>query len=442
MEYPKPLANLIKQAGTLDSKVKERTFRLFANIITPEEQIPLIIPTGFARLSAFGLNHADDCQIKGQLQPGVYLDRVLKFKDNLFIEVIERTGLNQTLKRYRAIPLGDNNPSVTGGSTGLANIGSKDSMNMTPVTFQLIDPGYATLKNQMTSGVFLMTKLDTVLLDQFAKFGEELTLEEQDSWKGVDLVRPIDNDKVFKHVVIPSGIPLVKLPAWLQQHEEFGIYSTGIGSFYRSGYWYVYPLFRFGLYERAKRVLHVVRLPEDIFPTLKRTHFEEGRVLTIMSSGGGKVKDGRDVAKQNRGVGKRIISADAVTGDSGYYYSKGQAIATREDSVSEVSTSSRGSGEEMVPFLETPTNNLCKHLSQNAYNEGMELNIRWDNSDGLLIVPGMPLRYYYLVDNELRYREGTVLSIRSEYMKDTKTTQPVFREFSMLTLFVDKDERS
>lgn len=441
MQYPRPLANLIKQANTMEGLISDRTFKMFATIITPEQQIPLIIPTGFARLSAFSLNHSDDCQIKGQLQPGVYLHDVLPFKDNLYMEVVIREGLDQTVRRYRAVPLGDNNPEVSSSSSGLANMKSKDTINITGVTFQLLDQGYALLKNEMVSDIFLMAKLDNVLHDQFVKFGSELKLTDADEWRGVEITSPIDNSKVFRHVVIPSGVPLVKLPSYLQNHDEFGIYSTGLGSYYRNGLWYVYPLFRLGQYDTAKKVLNIYRLPQDVFPTIKRSWFEEGKVITILSTGGGVVKDGRDVGKQNQGTGKRIISSDAVLGDSGVYYNKGQAVTTRGDRLTEVQTSTRGSGEEMVPFHSKPTNNICKLLSQNAYNEGIEISVEWHNSDSLLIVPGMPLKFYYMSGEEkLVYREGTVLICRSEFRRDINSTEPVFREFSSLTLFLDKEE--
>lgn len=441
MQLPRTLANLITQANRLSHKVKPRLFSLNATIVTPTKQIPLIIPTGMSTLCAFGINFTDDFQIRGQLQPSVYQNDVLGNKDDLYIEVIERQELSQIVRKFRAVPLGDANPQTSGRSSKTIDLKGLDELNLVTVTFQLFELGYDKLKNIMVSDILLMTKLDTALLDQYALYGEQINLDPPDNWKGVNIVQPIDNDRFFKQIVLKSGVPLTHLARYLQNHDEFGIYNTGLGSYYRKGFWYVYPLLRLGRYEQSKRVLNIFRVPEDVFPTIEHSYFDDGRVITIISTGGGELKDSRDISKQNEGTGKRIISSDSVMGETGYYYSKGQAILTREDSVTEVRTSGRANDNELVPFVDKPTNNACKLLSENAYNEGVELNIQWHNSLGSIVEPCMPVRYYYMDgEDKLLYREGVVLGIRMDYHKETETTQPFFREHSVLDLFLSHEE--
>lgn len=438
---PRTLGNLIKQANTLSNRIPPRQFRLFATIVTPVKQIPLVIPTGYSCLAAFAVNFTDDHQIAGQIQPGVYQEDVLPYKDNLIIEVIERQGMQQTMKRFRATPIADSDPNVIGSNTSTANLKALDHNNIVSVTFQLIELGYDYLKNIMLSDVLLMTKLDTALLDQYALHGSKMEFEEPDNWKGVNIVKPIDNDRFFKQIVIKSGVPLTHLGRYLQNHDEFGIYNTGLGSYYRKGYWNIYPLFRMGRYNSSKRVLNVFRLPENAFPTVEFSYLDDGRVITVLSSGGGKLIDGRDIHKQNEGTGKRVVSPDAVMGETGYYYSKGQAILTREDAITEFKTSERSNENEIVPFAEKPTNNLAKMLSENAFNEGIEVGIEWHNSNAALIDPCMPVRYYYMKGEDvLAYREGVVLGLRYDYKKDMENTKPYFREFTLLELFLSHEE--
>lgn len=442
MELPRPLANLVAFANTVDSKRAAKMITLSAIVVTPTEQIPLIMPTGMSTLCLYAANFADDLRISAQIQPGIYLNKILPNKDNLFIEVIERQGLTQTKKRFRAVPLGDSNPEMAGNNSALANLASKDSANMATVKFQMFEVGYAILRNQMVSDSHLMSTLHDVLHYQLSKFGREklANLTGADAFKGVDIEKPIDNDRVFKQIIIPSAVPLVRLASWLQNHPEFGIYSKGLGSYYQKGLWRIGPLFKVGRYDQATAVLNIYRLPENIVPTLSATHFTQGKVTTILSTGQAKHIDGLDIKKQNVGTGKRILSPDAVMGETGYYYGKGQAIATRQDSLSEYQTSKRASGEEMAPFEAEPSNNLCKPLSQNSFNEGTVETIRWHNSDKDKLVPFMPVRFFFMSGDVLKYKEGTLLAARTELDNDTEGPGLNFREHTALSLFLNNTE--
>jgi hypothetical protein len=436
MELPRPLANLINYANAIDGSGSERLFQISATIITPTEQIPLLIPTGMAKLCLFGINHSDDVRISAQLQPGVYQTRVLPYRDNLYIEVVRRVGLTQTVTRYRAIPQGDADPTMIGTNTAMADLTTKDEINMVTLTFQLLDPGFAILRNAQVSDHLLMCTLRDALHYQLTKFGETLNLTGADAWRGVDIEEPMDNERIFGVIVIPP-MSLVKLAEWMQNDDKFGFYSKAMGSYYRKGMWYVYPLLKIGRYEQARKVVNIYRLPEDVFPTLKNTWFVDDKVLTILATGGGDNVDGSDVLKLNKGSGKRVISSDAVMGEVGRYYARGQALTTRQDSLSEYKTSERGSGEEVLPFHDKPTNNLCKLLSQNAYADGSIVSLNWHNSDIDQLVPGMPCRFYFMHGSEtLMYREGTVISARGEAVKDTQSVSPVFREHAALELFI------
>lgn len=442
MELPRPISNLLDHAKDIDSKTPERIFAMEAMVITPDKQIPLLIPSGFSVLSAFARNHSDDARLLAQIQPGVYFNEILPHKDNLFIEITKVEGYVQTVSRFRATPLGDGDPQMQGNNTALANLSARDDVNMISVTFQLQETGYAILKNKQVADTHLMSKLNEVLFTHLTEYGKELTLTGPDAFKGVDIEYPFDNDRYFQHILIPAAVPLVNLGQWIQGHPEFGFYSTGLGMYYRKGMWYIYPLFKRGRYTTGRQVVDVYRLPENIVPTLKRSHFKVDSTLTILSTGQAQVTQGQDIRKQNKGTGKRIISADALMGETGKYYHKGKAVTTRSDSLSEYQTARRASGEEMVPYHVSPSSNLCQPLSENAYQDGKEITIPWHNSDCSLIVPGMPCRYYYLNgQNVLMYKEGTVLTIKSDYQIDNSSPGAiVFREHSALTMFINDKE--
>lgn len=442
METPRPISNLIDHANRINNTRAERVFNLEVTLITPLKQIPMILASGFANNADFVNAVSDNCQVAGLLQPGLYLKEVLAYKDNLFIEVVRRQGFEQTVSRYRAIPLGDNDPEITGNNSSLANLQAKDEINVISVTFQLLETGYAILRNKQVSDIHFMSKLDNVLCTQFDEYGAQLTTVGSDSYKGVDIEYPFDNDRIFKQVVIPAAVPLFQLGNWIQNHDEFGFYSTGLSLYYRKGQVYVRPLFKRGRYTANRRVLDIYRLPENIFPLLTHSYFVEGKTVTILSTGESGSTSGEDIDKLNQGSGKRVISSDAISLETGYYYNKGQALTTRGDSLSEYKTSNRASGEELLPYHSSPTNNLCKLLSVNANRDGIEITVPWRNSDRELIEPCMAVRYFYLSgDDKLVYKEGTVLAIYSEDQKETQGLDIKFKEHSVLTLFISKEEQ-
>jgi hypothetical protein len=50
----------------------------------------------------------------------------------------------------------------------------------------------------------------------------------------------------------------------------------------------------------------------------------------------------------------------------------------------------------------------------------------------------MPVRYFYMSDGDvLVYKEGTVITIRSEDQMDTENIPPVFREHSSMQLYLN-----
>lgn len=440
MEVPLPILNLIDHANAIGKGSTDRTFHIEAVMITPVAQIQMQVPNGFARYCQFGANYSDDVRIRVHIQPGVYQGDILPYKDNLFMEVVKREGYNQTVYRYRCTPLGDTNVSMEGSATSLSNLRGKDNLNLVTLTFQLMETGYSILKNQMISDIMPMCSLFNAMHTQFTKYGKTLNLTDGDAWRGVDIEEPIDNDRIFQQVVIPSAVPLISFGRWLQNHDEFGVYATGLGTYYRKGMWYIFPLFRLGRFETARAVLEVYRIPQDVMPTVKNSYFVNGRSVTILSTGGAEHEDGTDIDRQNRGTGARIVSSDAVMNDVGRYVGKGQALTTRQDSLSEFQTASRSSGEEIIPFNKNPSNNLCKQLSKNALADGTIITVSWHNSDCDLIVPGMPVRYYFIYEEVLVYKEGTVLTIRSEDQMDTENIPPVFREHSSLELYLNNEE--
>ena len=110
----------------------------------------------------------------------------------------------------------------------------------------------------------------------------------------------------------------------------------------------------------------VLRVPEDVIPTLDVSYYVNGNnKVTLISTGESRHNNGTDIKAQNQGSGQQIISPSAINGETGYHYKDGVALTTRQDSMSEYQVTKRASGQDRINLSQTPSDNLCKHISAN-----------------------------------------------------------------------------
>lgn len=440
MEISKPLQNLLKQAQAISVAGATRYFKITASIITPVEHIPVYLVSDMQRSSMFAMQRGDDYRLTCEIQPGLYLKKVIPYSDDLKIEIIEREGIKQTARIFRLIPLVRSNPEVKGNDTKTSNLENFDNVNLVTVNFQMQELGFAILRNSFaTDPVFLMATTDNALKHGLMTDGANdlAELTGGDMWRGIDMPEAGDNLKEYKHIEIPDGTRLFDLPTYLQNDDKYGVYSKGLGCFFRKGMFYVFPLFKMGRYETANKVADIFRFPTDAVPTLETTYYTNNKTLTILSTGDAKHDSSVDIDHQNNGTGKRIINPQALTGKAGYFYENGNAITTRSDSISEYETSKRRSGEQISVYDRTPSGNTCKALSNNAYYDGELISTPWDQSNSDLIYPGMPCKYYYTTANDVLVEvEGVILGVKSQYVKNDMNISPTFKESCLIFIFL------
>lgn len=431
-----PVKNLIRQAAANGTGGLARLFTMGATIITPNEQIEAFFTRAYSCLALYNTNRTDACGIVLDIQPGVYFNKVLPFKDNLTLELREIEGIKQRVRTFTLIPLQTSKPTSAGNSSHAVNMSGLDTTHLVSYQFQLSDPGYAILKNKEASDIHLLANLEVALVGSLLSNSVGIKLPEPNNFKGVEIETPLTNAKRYRQIDIPQGTRLIDLPGYLQEDPRYGIYNKGLGSYYIKGIWYVYPLYGLGRYNRAKFVLNVYRIPEDIMPTVENTYYVNEKSVTVLGLGKGSNIDNRDIIRQNKGIGQRVMMADALNGDAGYYYAKGSAVTTESDVMVGFKTAERGDGNELIPLDLTPSNNYCHPMSMVAVNDGEIITVQWHNSESTLLVPGMPVKYYYMKDDVIAIKEGTLLGRKTEYQIENTGKTPVFREHTLLQMFL------
>lgn len=430
-----------KLTAKYSNKLAE-SFTLQAIFITPTEQIPALAVVGFMESADFITARSEHLGLRVRLQPGVYIDRILPNRDTLTVQLIAHTDSDIKVREFVVVPLKDNDPRVASNSASNSDFGGQDTISMHEYEFQLLDPGFAKLRNLQVSDNLVMTNVRDAMILTLDGFSKNVKYEGNQQYRGMYLHEPVDNINTYRQVMLPHGTRLIDIPSVLQNHEEYGVYSKGLGSFYKQRYWWVYPLFNTTLADTHHRPIDIVRVPRDKIPTLDETFYISDNALTIIATGTSTHHDRADIRKQNDGVGQRLLVADAVTGKAGYQYSKGKALTTRQDSLQEYKLSDRKSGDEYIPLKLTPTNNVCKAMSENALNEGEFVTVEWHNGDVGYLEPGHPVRYQYMTDDgSVTVRRGVLLGYRSDHVPITSGATPKLKRTCVLTIFLKRQAK-
>lgn len=433
------------RTASLTAKIKNNpadSVTITGVIITPEGHYPLLGVEKFAEMADFTQNRSTMYGIRVRLQPSVYFNRILPFRDDTDIQLIVDSGTDRVIREFKVVPMVDTDLRAQSNNTAETNLEALDTTELVPYELQLIEKGYARLKNLPAQGSFLMATPDKVVYNLLDGKSEAANIPGHDRYRGMVMSQPIDNTNVYRQVIVPSGTRLVDVPGYIQNHPEYGIYSKGLGCFYKQNYWYVFPLFNTNLVDTHPRPLDVIRVPQNKIPALDATFYKSDVAMTIIATGGSEQSDGADIRKQNDGVGQRLVMGDAISGDTGYHYNNGRAITTRADSMQEYKLSDRRDGEEWIPIDRTPTGNVCKALSQNAMNEGEVVVVEWQNGDVGFLEPGQPVRFQYMYnEDEMMTRKGVLLGYRCDYKAITSHGQPILKRTTMLHIFLKRQAK-
>lgn len=413
-----------------------------ALFITPKEQISSLGVDGFVELADFTTDRSTNYQISVRLQPGTYFNKLVPFRDDLEMHLLSKSGTDSVLRKFDCIPLQDKDVVAESNNTASSNIDALDNTNLVSYKFQLIEQPYNAIKNQPVSNIFPISNITDVLKTVMEGETKKWSLTGENAHRGTYIVEPVDNLNNYRQIEIPHGTLLKDVPAYLQSHNEYGVYTKGLCAFYKQRYWWITPLFNTNLVDTHHRPIDLIRVPENKIPDLQSTFYMTDASLTIIAAGKSIHKDFADIRKQNKGVGKKLIMGDAIAGDTGSHYNNGRSITTRADTMQEYMLSERRDGNEHIPIDRTPTGNICKAFSENAFNEGEMIVVEWRNGDVGYLEPCHPIRYQYLDgDDSIKVRKGILLGYRSDYIPITNHALPLLKRTTMLHIFLKRQDQ-
>ena len=82
--------------------------------------------------------------------------------------------------------------------------------------------------------------------------------------------------------MIPHGTRLVDIPKYLQESQR-GVFGSGLSSYYRDGYWYIWPSYDTTRFTKEEIRLTIINVPQTRFPGMERTFKYDGNNNRIIS---------------------------------------------------------------------------------------------------------------------------------------------------------------
>lgn len=398
----------------------------------------------------FENNFADEIMLDVAILGGVFAKRIYPFQDKIDITLFRRplqeradvTDTEATVQseRYTATLIDTGNPLLAAGEFNVASEEILNRTNIFNVQFQLVNKSLEQLRMISIGGIYRNTTVEDVIKGVLTTESKKVEVEGGRLPKGVDMI-PASNTVKRDHVVIPQGIKLVDLPAYI--HGKCGgVYNAGLGYYLQDDFWYLYPCYDTTRFNTATKTLTVINVPANKFPQIERTYRQDGTNLVVIATGEISFSDDRNAVQLNEGNGVRFASADKFM--EGFAITKGnKAVLDRGVNNSEFVATKRENGNNNVQVSATPIHsNAMLEYSKLARRQGSVLSFVWENSLPNLVYPGMMVKILYLEDGEIKELFG--VSLKAHHYVQTHgqgmtDTRYVCR--TMLAVFVKPPEK-
>lgn len=366
-------------------------------------------------------NIAEAFFVRFLIPGGKYIKRIYPNQNNLEITLIRSpifeadTANNQKVgiysERFSVALCDTGNPQFTAQTSVVYDETALDRTVLLEVDFQLINKSFEQLRAIQVGGVFRDCTVEDVLKGVLTKESQTINVDAIKKPKGINMV-PASNTAVKTQVVLPHGLSLVALPAYMQKY--FGVYSAGMGYFFKNGYWYIYPCYDTKRVSESLKSVKIFILPKQKYPTLNRTYRENGNNTVILVTGEASFQSDSEQQQLNHGVGVRFANADQMM-DGFIQTEENKALASRGKNVTEVAFTERPNKKNYTPVdPEVITANPYTRYSAMARRMGGVFAVVWENSLPGKIEPGMMVEVVFIDTNGL-LKQATGIILKAHH---------------------------
>lgn len=162
--------------------------------------------------------------------------------------------------------------------------------------------------------------------------------------------------------------------------------------------------------------------------------------MIILATGSTRSVDSSNARQVGEGNGFRLTDAKAIFDSFGKTIDNVTTLS-RGKNVTEVLFEEAKNGlNHVVQAADKISSNLMSALSKISSRKGQPVQVKWENSRGSLIYPGMPVRYLYEAGGQTKELLG-VVTMTQDYihLKGTGSTTRRYASNTSLTLFLEPD---
>ena len=368
----------------------------------------------------------DVIRIELKMPLGDYAIRFYPFRNNLEFS-IKKLLLKENsddfeenaevfVEKFKAVFLPEENPSISASDIERIDKETLDNADMVDVKLQLLDRSLEPLRIKTTQGVYKKYTPEELIHVLLGGESLKVSIDGKPSIDGLNLVEP-DNKEKRDHTVVPTGTLITSIPTFIQE-KKGGVYNAGIGTYLQTykeeKLWFVFPQYNYKRFDTTKDDrLIIYAVPQERLDGVDRTYKVDGKILYVLTTENKRYRDNADLKYMNQGSGYRMPDARAlmkkpvVLSEEGV---KGNRVRYNHEATIE----ERDDGLNFAPVIPSgPGSNPFREISRIAVRQMATIEFIWENSNPDLIYPGMPCKYVFLDDGEIRELRGTVLFCQS-----------------------------
>ena len=353
------------------------------------------------------------------------LIKIHEEEDNLEFTLLEN---EKDPVRYKAIL--DNNVD-TMEPNRMKKTSEAPDVELGEINLQLVELPVEPLSLLSIGGIFTSPNRTVFLKDVIEKISATLKIKGK---KPIDEVNidSLNNESPMNQVVIPTNIPLLSLPSFINE-EGGGMYVGGVGSFIQRYQdklqWFIYPPYDNTRYQTAKNKLIIYTLDQD-YPNLWTNSYddeEEGKLKIVASITPANMDNKRSDVK-NRTYGTEVINSDKIFKEP-VKATDSSIIFSDETHIKQVHKV-RNDNLDIINRKHIRITSNDSTVSREALiNSGHRFDVLWHHSDFTLLRPNMKTLLFIEGLDGLWKHEGvlshthTIIGSTSKGLRTTKYVQ-------------------
>jgi len=415
------------------------------------KNIKCLYTNGFTQSSRFTERFTDRVTIMASLGEGTFQHDVVPYKDTLEVTLIKKplaatvvakeTNDEIQTYRYRAFLIDTSSQLL---ESGIPKAESKDTLDRIKIkTFelQLINKTVEQLRLKYIGGIYRdavgISLIRSLLTQHSAGVGD-------DSRSMITGVTTSPNPSTIakRQIVIPDGTSLIggeNSAMHLINRACGGIFMYGFKYYYMNNQWFVFAPFDTTQYETSDNTLTIINIPNNRLTNIERTYRITGSQIIVLATSSVKTMDVSNETQLNQGNGARFIDANKVMEEMGDLdLETQQASINGKAAINEFVLEERADGVNNINVANNKiTAGYYLEYAELTKRNGGMIQVKWEYAKPNLIIPGMPTKFIYLVNDVPFEIYGSVVAV--DYVDSPVTTTAVEQKFSTvaaITIFV------